>query len=77
MPGRRGRNDASAAIDSYLNFKGIPLDMKFFRSQLSRHVSIARRVSLLAGPSPLLLYAYIDEADKIVYVPLLLYLFSN
>ena len=77
VPRRRGHSDASAAIDCYLNFKGIPLDMKFFRSQLSRHVSITRRLSLLAGPSPLLLYAYTDEADEIVYVPSLLYLFSN
>jgi len=77
VPRKRGRSDASATIDSYLNFKGIPLDKKFFRSQLSRYVSIARRLSLLAGPSPLLLYAYTDEADEIVYVPSLLYLFSN
>ena len=49
--------------------------MLFRSSQLSRHFSIDRRLSLLAGPSNLLLYAYIDEADEIVYVPSLLYLF--
>jgi hypothetical protein len=78
VPRKRGHSNASATIDCYLNFKGIPLDMNFFgfffRSQLSQHFSIARRLSLLAGPSPLLLYAYIDEADEIVYVPS--YIFS-
>jgi hypothetical protein len=69
VPRKRGRSDTSATINSYLNFKGIPLDMKFFRSQLLRHVSISRRLSLLAGPSPLLFYAYIDKADEIIYVP--------
>jgi hypothetical protein len=77
VPRKRGRSDASATINYYLNFKGISLDMKFFRSQLSRHVSITRRLSLLAGSSPLLLYAYTDKVDEIVYVPSLLYLFSN
>jgi catalase (peroxidase I) len=77
VPRKRGRSDASATTDSYLNFKGIPLDMNFFRSQLSQHISIARRLSLLAGPSPLLLYAYIDKVNEIVCVPSLFYIFSN
>jgi hypothetical protein len=77
VPRKRSRSNASTAIDCYLNFKGIPLDMKFFRSQLLRYISIARRLSLLAGPSPLLLYAYTDKADEIIYMPSLLYLFSN
>jgi hypothetical protein len=77
VPRKHGRSNASTAINYYLNFKGISLDMKFFRSQLLRHVSIACRLSLLAGPSPLLLYAYTDKVDKIIYVPSLLYLFSN
>jgi len=68
VPRKRSRSDASATIDSYLNFKGIPLDKKFFRSQLLRYVSITRRLSLLIGPLPLLLYTYIDEVDEIVYV---------
>jgi hypothetical protein len=76
---KRGRSDTSAAIDSYLNFKCIPLGMKIFRSQLSRHISIARRWFLLAGTSSLLLYAYTDEADEIVYVPSFIaqYIFSD
>jgi hypothetical protein len=69
---KRGRGDASVAIDTYLNFKGIASDRKLARTQLSRLTSIGRRVSLLAGPSPLLLCAYSEIADEIVYVPPLL-----
>ena len=32
VPKKRGYSDASATINSYLNFKGIPLNKKFFRS---------------------------------------------
>jgi hypothetical protein len=30
VPRKRGHSDASAGIDCYLNFKGLPLDMQFF-----------------------------------------------
>ena len=69
---KRGRRDASVAIDTYLNFKGIASDRRLARIQLSRLTSIGRRLSLLAGPSPLLLCAYSEIADEIVYVPPLL-----
>jgi hypothetical protein len=65
-PRKRGRRDASIAIDYYLTFKGIASDDIFSRVQVSRCMDIGRRWYLLEGPSPLLLCAYSDIADEIV-----------
>jgi hypothetical protein len=67
-PRKRGRRDASIAIDYYLTFKGTPSDNIFSRVQMSRYMDIGRRWYLLEGPSPLLLCAYSDIADEIVYI---------
>ena len=67
-PRKRGRKDASIAIDYYLTFKGIASDKIFSRVQVSRCMDIGRRWYSLEGPSPLLLCAYSDMADEIVYV---------
>ena len=74
-PRERGRRDASIAIDYYLTFKGAASD-KASRTQVSRCMDIGRHWYSLEGPSPLLLCAYSDVADEIVYVLLLLLLNS-
>ncbi|KAH8772360.1 hypothetical protein BGZ57DRAFT_419290 [Hyaloscypha finlandica] len=71
-PRERGRRDASIAIDYYLTFKGVASDNAFSRTQVSRCMDIGRRWYSLEGLSPLLLCAYSDVADEIVYVLLLL-----
>jgi hypothetical protein len=65
-PRERGRRDTSIAIDYYLTFKGAASD-KASRTQVSRCMDIGRHWYSLEGPSPLLLCAYSDVADEIVY----------
>jgi hypothetical protein len=72
-PRKRGRRDGSIAIDYYLTFKGIAPDKTFSRVQMSRCMDIGRRCYSLEGPLPLLLCAYSDMADEIVYVLPFLY----
>jgi hypothetical protein len=72
-PRERGRRDASITIDYYLTFKGAASD-KASRTQVSRCMDIGRYWYSLEGPLSLLLCAYSDVADEIVYVLLLLLL---
>jgi hypothetical protein len=72
VPRKRGRRDTSVAIDNFLSFKAVRPDAKLFRRHLLRHTNTSRRLSLLTGPSLLLVCAFSDEVDIIVYVlPLL------
>jgi hypothetical protein len=66
-----GYSDTSVAIDVYLDFKGLPLNIKRIRRRLTEHLRIGRRWCKLVGPSPLLLPVFITAAEKIMYIYLI------
>jgi len=62
----RGERDISAIIDIYENAQR-PSDRRGLRDVILEHRRIGKRVESLAGPSPLFLLIYSDEAETVMY----------
>lgn len=67
--GATGYRDATIAIDIYANAQKKKENMKLLRRKLLKRKRSARRWLQLAGTSPFLLIAYLNIAERIVYVP--------
>lgn len=63
-----GQRDTSIAIDIYVNTQRTARDKRAARRHVSRRVRAGKRWAALAGTSPLLLVAYSDAAERIMYV---------
>ncbi|KAH8910569.1 hypothetical protein BR93DRAFT_274883 [Coniochaeta sp. PMI_546] len=62
----RGDRDISAVIDIYENAQR-PSDRRGLRDVILKHRRTGKRVESLAGPSPLFLLIYSDEAEMVMY----------
>jgi hypothetical protein len=63
----RGDRDINAVIDIYENALR-PSDRRVLRDVILRYRRTGKRVETLAGPSPLFLLIYSDEAETVMYV---------
>ena len=63
----RGDRDINAVIDIYENALR-PSDRRGLRDVILEHRRTGKRVNSLAGPSPLFLLIYSDEAETVMYV---------
>jgi hypothetical protein len=68
--GKAGKRNATIAIDIYCSATGIS------REVLHERKRVANRWAALSGVSPLLLFAFTDVAERIMYVCSLLYSFT-
>jgi len=64
----RGDRDVSAIIDIYENARRRCSNMRGSRNVIKEQRRTGKRVKTLAGPSPLFLLIYSDEAKTIMYI---------
>lgn len=72
----RGDRDISAILDIYENARRRCSNTRASRNAIAEYRRTAKRVKTLAGPSPLFLLVYSEEAEPIMYMPPYMSLFS-
>ncbi|KAF4448268.1 hypothetical protein F53441_8302 [Fusarium austroafricanum] len=66
---RSGYRNAAVVMDLYLDAQGSIADRVHAKRQLNRRIQTSRRWTELARGCPLLLVAYSDEAERLMFVP--------
>jgi hypothetical protein len=72
----RGDRDISAIMDIYENARRRCSNTRASRNAIAEHRRTGKRIKTLAGPSPLFLLVYSEEAEPIMYTSPYMSLFS-